>query len=431
MQNTIAWSYELLGPDEQRLFRQLSVFAGGWTLEAAEAVCGEPGTEGAMLEAFAALLDKSLLTAGPDDESGQRFAMLETIRDYARELLAAHDEETAARDRHAAYYLAIVDAARIGLIRADMIDWLDRLGREHDNLRAALLRLVEQGDRSGTCRFAWAIWRFWSIRGHIEEGLRSTELALVRSGPEADVARATLLVVKGLLLFQLGQGEEAMKFLDECERIARAISNMELTAAALIGGSYNALYHGDIPGAERRLAEGIAVAQSLGDHWMIGTAFNNEANIAMELGDLARAERALADGEIELRQAGAPWDLAVNLGTRATLAQLKGDYQSSLPVFRESLALCERMGDTWCACFSLEGLAGAAAAEGDGARAARVFGAADALRGRVGIPIRMEFYLKHYERNVAAVRSMLPAGDLAALWAAGRKMTLKQVIDSW
>ncbi len=186
MRRAIEWSYDLLDEPEQRFFRQLAIFAGGWTLEAAAAVCGGGDAQAAtILDMLASLVDKSLVAQGEDAEGEPRFRLLELIRAYGWELLVERDEERALRQRHAAYYLALAEQAEPELHGGDQITWLNRLEREHANLRAALHWAEESGAVQVGLRLTRALWWFWQVRGHLSEGRAWLErfLALQESAP--------------------------------------------------------------------------------------------------------------------------------------------------------------------------------------------------------------------------------------------------------
>src|ERR671916_378267 len=198
---TMDWSHELLSLEERALFRRLSVFAGGFTLEAAESVCAGAGLErDEVLDLLSHLVDKSLVIMR--EESGEaRYRLLETVRQYAREKLSESGEAEQASERHAGYYLALAEEAEPELKGAGQVAWLEQLEREHDNLRAAMRWLLGRGELEEAARLGWALWLFWGIRAHFAEGRRSMEQALSAEGSAGltEAARAMALFVAGMM----------------------------------------------------------------------------------------------------------------------------------------------------------------------------------------------------------------------------------------
>src|SRR5829696_2809070 len=204
---TMDWSHELLPEEERTLFRRLSVFAGGFTLEAVESVCaGEDLTRDEVLELLSHLVDKSLVMVR--EESGEaRYRLLETVRQYGWEKLSESGEEEQVRERHAGHYLTLAEEAEPELKGEGQVAWLKRFEREHDNLRAAMRWLLDRGESEKAVRLGWALWLFWWIRGHFAEGRRSMERALTTGGSAAmpPSARAKALFVAGTMA--CGQGD--------------------------------------------------------------------------------------------------------------------------------------------------------------------------------------------------------------------------------
>ena len=210
LRDTLAWSHELLTPSEQVLFRRLSVFVGGWTLEAAEAVASIAGDETATLEALARLIDQSLvIVRGEEDGAESRFTMLETIHEFATEQLVASGELAQVKETHASWFLDLALAAEPHLPGPSAVSWLDRLETEHDNLRAALDWLRSQGDGDRALTLAAALWRFWWLRGHLAEGREQLESALAVDGSTATAARASALDGAGVLAETQGDYDRA------------------------------------------------------------------------------------------------------------------------------------------------------------------------------------------------------------------------------
>jgi non-specific serine/threonine protein kinase len=231
---TLEWSHELLCEPERMLFRRLSVFAGGWTLEAAEVVCsGEGIEEGDVLEVLSELADKSLVVAGPGEEGVVRFRMLEPVRQYALEKLEERGETGAAKRAHAQYFLAMAEQAEPELLGPRETEWYERIEEEHDNIRAALAYSLEGADLQLGLRLAGAIWWFWHRHGHLSEGLRWLDEGLAKGGGASAIARAKALAGTGWMAF--GQGD-----LDRMKE--SATEGLKLSSEAGLGGNHRALF---------------------------------------------------------------------------------------------------------------------------------------------------------------------------------------------
>jgi predicted ATPase/class 3 adenylate cyclase len=268
LRHAIAWSYDLLSPDEQMLFRRLGVFAGGCTPTAAGAVVGggEPDPALAVIDGIASLVDKSLLRQ--EDRAGELcFRMLETIREYALECLSATGEAERLQQAHAAYYLAFAERAEPGLLGGwRQAEWLDRLTEDQDNLRAALAWFARHGPAEDGLRLAAALRRFWRARGNLTEGREhmAALLALPAAEPRGR-ARAKALHAAGL--FASGQGDyvEARRSLEESLDIYRRLGDAHGIGWALVALGILARYEGDHVAAKSRLEESLALVTQVGD----------------------------------------------------------------------------------------------------------------------------------------------------------------------
>jgi predicted ATPase/class 3 adenylate cyclase len=323
LRNTIAWSYQLLNAWEQRLFRWLSVFVGGCTLQAAEAVCtmADAG-EGQVLDGIASLVDKSLLqrlepTIGAEDEEPY-LLMLETLREYGREALSAHGEGERAHQAHADYFLHLAEEAGRALQGPQLVTWLERLERGHDNLRAAL-RWALAGDRVDMAlRLGTALERFWVVRGHRNEGLAFLERALAGSAAVATDVRARALLAAA--------------------RLAFVQSN----------------YHR----GEVLAQESLTLFRELGDKWGIALALDRLGMAAWRRGNFAAA-RVLMEEDLALfrdinDQNRVPWALF----TLGLLNNKQGEYQRACALFEESVALFRTLGNQRGVAAALTQLAG-------------------------------------------------------------------------
>ena len=353
--------------------------------------------------------------------------MLETIRAYALEQLAAHGAEREVRDRHAAYFLALTEKASVGIAGPGQADWLRRLALERDNLSVALDHLLARGDAASAAQIGWNLSWFWFIRGHATEGRAWMARVLTCGTALAPTERGRALASSGMLAFLQGDFAEAAALLDEAAGLAEGVAERALVAQVLLARSIVALGRGDAARTVADATRGAALFAALGDRWGEGLALLNLLHAAASTGDLARAARLLETAEMSLRAAGAPWGIAYALNMRVLLAQLAGDLAATIAPAREGIARSVETGDLIALYYGLTGVAAASIA-GDGERAARLFGAAEALRKRTGLVMPNPANQLLYEQHVAALRAQLAPERLAAAWAAGRALPLDEAI---
>jgi len=453
LRDTLDWSFGLLDPDEQRIFARLAVFAGGFTLDSAEAVCA------AGLDDVAALVDNSLVRA-----EGERFAMLETIREYAREKLQAGDDEHETRRSHAAHYLAFAETAVPELTGPNQAAWLRRLESEKDNLRAALRYSVD-GDSEDPLRLASVLWAFWLARGYLGEGRRWLELALAKGGSAPATVRAKALNGAGVLADYQGDYANAEAFYTESLALYRRAGDERGIASALCRLAHVARTRGDYAFAQSTFEEALEIFTRLGDRQGVARTLGRLGLAVWFAGDDERfrvlAEKSLAAfreledvegiglallhlGLVALSQ-GDPMraqpllqeSLAIcqGLGDRRTIAKAvcflgdaasgRRDHAGARTLYEESLSLSVELGDRWISAISLEGLARVAVGTGQPEAAARLFGAADALRDVTGAA-RPAYWRALCEPSLAETRALLGGDVFDAAWAAGRELTPEQ-----
>jgi predicted ATPase/DNA-binding CsgD family transcriptional regulator len=473
LRGTIDWSYELLSEPERALFRRLSVFAGGWSLEAAEAVCAEQAMSlpsrsqpGDLLELLGYVVDKSLVVA-ERQAAEARYGLLETIRQYAAEKLDEAGETSALRRRHLDWCLALAERAERGLTGAEQAVWLGRLEAEHDNLRAALDWAVERRDAGAGLRLAGALWRFWWLHGYLTEGRqRLTRLLALPSQSADDAARAKALNSAGLLAIWQGDYTAARGLLDEGLGLGCRAGDQEGIAWALLFLGRIARDQGDAPGARAQSEEAVAIFRQLGDDWALGFALHFLV-LAREMADADAARAAFEESVARFRSLGDRWSTAMGLRGLGLVAHQRAEYAEARRWYEQSLALFEERGDLWPAAMlchdlgyvalaerdleragvlfrralarwwelgnrrgcalALVGLAAVAAATGQAARAGRLFGAADAAYS--GIEAVLEPTAREQHRaGLAAARAAEPAAFDAA-FADGRALVLDRVVD--
>jgi ATP/maltotriose-dependent transcriptional regulator MalT len=422
----VAWSHDLLPAGDQELFRRLSVFAGGFGLSAAEAVGGA-----SVFEGISTLLENSLIrpNALPPDGDGSepRFAMLETVRAYGLERLEESGEGEEIRERHADYFVALAERATPELEGGGQVVWLERLEREHDNLRVALAWLLEHGRPERTARLSSAIWLFWVVRGHAGEGQMWLERALA-SGRLTGSERANTLSAISLLLLAKGEIALMTELVEEGIAEASAVEDEEMLTFLLIQRGYAATFRGDLDAAEEALSEALAVLRDRGGRWGAAPVLNALSQVALSRGDFGQAMGFLREGEAVSRETEDAFTLATNLNIQATISQLEGDEERTKAVLRESVALSSALRDSWALVYGLVGLAGIAARHGEPERAARLFGAAEAMGEAASVTIAFPPARALYEQDLATARAQLDAETFEASWIEGRSMTVKEAV---
>lgn len=348
LRDAIAWSYDLLGDEEQYAFRQLGVFVGGFTPQAVDAVISDSAGSvesgrGNSLELLLSLADKNLIKQeilGPE----ARFGMLESIREYAQEQLAAHGEEEGARRRHSVYMMDFAEEAEAHLSGARQIEWLRRLDVDYDNMRSALLWAVEAGDGETALRLAGALRLFWHRRARYSEGRDLLASALALRGPM--LYRAKALWAAGGLAIGVGNYASARSLYDESLLISQELDNQEGIGDALNGLGTVALYEGDFSTARTLHNQSLALWQRSDNKERKGRTLTSLAFLADRMGDW-QAHRAYIDEAVHLmRELRNDWGLAValqNLG--ALMREYYADFVAARNIAEETLTLCKSLED--------------------------------------------------------------------------------------
>jgi predicted ATPase len=448
MGDAIAWSYDLLDPEEQALFRRLAVFAGGFTLPAAEAIWqggNAPGSPAGgsspwpvdhdraatILDLIGSLLDKSLLRRLDVGGGEPRFGMLATIQEFGLERLWDAGEHEATRHAHAAHFLLLAEQAWPAFRqRSGQEPWLDRLETERANLRAALAWQDERCDAAALLDMAGALSWFWYIRGPLAEGRSWLERALAAQ-PAATPAesRARAMVGAGLLAHFQGDDDAARTWLEMSLARAQSLDDPWLLAFALLLLGMVAEDHGDYHRAEQRFAEALARFRDVDDRANTALALIHLGVAAWGRGDTARATSLYEEALALQRPADDRWGIAVSLGYLGLLAAERGDLADAARRLRESLQLRWGAGAWEDVAGSLADMAVLAAAAGRTEWAARFFGAADALREQAGrfptprLPERAVF-----ERAANASRATLGADGFVLAHAAGHTLSRQDAV---
>ncbi|MCC2629279.1 MAG: hypothetical protein K0S14_2929 [Thermomicrobiales bacterium] len=425
LRNTIAWSYDLLRPIEQTLFRRLSVFAGGWTLEAAETVA-ELDAPFDVLAGLIALLDTSLLQHEEHDAE-PRYRMLETVREFALERLEASGEESATRDRHAHYFLDLAERTQAVIFKTPTPALLDVIERDHDNLRTALIWSRDTGDHDTLLRLAGALAFFWYYRGYLGEGQRWLSQALETPvNDDAPRPRAWALTSSGMLANVCGEMDRATALLTESlpwweqtdDTWGRAFAGSQL------GGSY--VGQGRYDEAAPLFAEIEAYARDAGHDDVLAVALFHLGAIAWAQGDDVRARHLSQEAVERFDRIGQPVDAIDPLRFLGLIACTAGDHQEAAAWFAEELTRLRQRGSRAALGVGLADVATLATEREAWQPAVRLFAKAEALlkaeAAAFSLPAR-----DHYER--AHARATEALGDSAqAVAAAGRALTLEQAL---
>jgi predicted ATPase/DNA-binding CsgD family transcriptional regulator len=345
LRNTIAWSYDLLGAGEQVLFRRLSVFVGGATLEALAALYTTLGDEpGLVLDGIASLSDKSLLGQTEQEAEEPRFVMLETIREYGREALTVRGEVEAMRQAHAAYYLALAEAAELEWEGPQEAVSFARLEQEHDNLRAAMSWLLEGGEAEMALRLGAALWWFWLESDYMYEGWGFLQRALEGSEEVAASLRAKALWSAGNLACSLGSIERGEVLCQESLALFRAIGDTKGMGTAVFQLAWIAEWKCDFAAARSRYEESLVLAREVGDKSLVAWALSFLAGIAVQQGEYARARPLLEEGLALFRASGEKTGIANSILCLAMMLFAQGDLARAHAVAEECLALKRELG---------------------------------------------------------------------------------------
>ena len=430
MRATLDWSHELLHGLERNLFRRLSVFAGGFTLEATETVGGgrESGDED-VLVLLGNLVEQSLVLAAASP-GGMRYRILEPVRQYALERLEESGEAEEVRRWHAGYYLALGERAGLELKGPEQPAWLARLETELGNLRVAIQWSIEHDEVGTLARTAWSMWKFWWLRGHRDEGRRWMEEALA-SGPRLPApARARLLFVAATLGRALGDSESTLPLIEESLTLFRRLGDRDAIADALSTAGLITL-------GQERYEEGLALLEEsvdlnleLGRKRAAAAMLGYAATVPLAQGDTGRA-RQLAERALSLARGseGARDVLYVALHPLAAMASAEGAHERAARLLEESLRLSVEIGDESNVAYCLEGLAAVAAAGGELERAARLWGAAEALLETIEVmiyPHASDRLLR--QRQVAGARARFEGEAWEAVWNEGRALGFKEAV---
>jgi predicted ATPase len=429
LRGTLDWSYDLLSHKERALLRRLSVFAGGWTLEAAEVVCSDDGVEAQdILDLLTQLVFKSLVLMDAQ-EGDVRYGLLETVRQYGRSKLDESGEAASVRTRHLNWYLRLAERAEPELIGADQSLWLDRLGVEHDNLRAALeWSKVEESDGESGLRLARALWQFWYVRGYFSEGRGWLEAMLSHSRDASASVRARALAAAGFLACRQGDYDGSIRLSTESLALFRELGDLSGMGQALYALGMVAESQSDYERAKTLFIESLTMGRQVGEKRRMAVSLNSIGEVA-RCQDNYEAARASYEESLSLmREVKDKRGIAITLGNLGHVALYQGDNERAAKIFREALGLARQLVFKLGIAEYLAGLGGVAATEGRHQRAARLLGIAEEVLSLLGALLRPPDRAE-YERSITATHAGLNDAAFAAAWAEGKAMTLDHAIE--
>ena len=451
----IDWSYDLLTPSEKTLLRRLSVFSGGWTLEAAEEICSSDteGTDGEdegadsiqnpkskiqnspaietyeILDLLSLLLDKSLVIY-EENEGSPRYRLLETVRQYSADRLQEEGEREIFRERQARYFMAFAEEAAGHLTGPEQAGWLGRLEVEHDNLRAAQETFRERSDASESgLRIVAALWRFWMIRGHLGEGRTNLNAALAHDmEAKPTELRAGALSGAAILASELGDTAGAQSMMQEALTIRETLGDAPKIAITRSNMGVQAMQRGDYETAKAQFQAALPIFRELKHAQGIAASLNNLGHVAHILRDFDTA-RASYEESLALSQKGGDQAVtAVNLQLLGVVTREQGDYLQARRLITEGMEIRRQLGDLRGIADSLRYFAELAAAQEDSERAALLFGAAEYLRESLEAPLPAAESGDH-NRYVALTRAALDADTFAIAWERGRVMGMDAALN--
>ncbi len=464
------WSYDLLNPAEQKLFRRLSVFVGGCNLEGVEAVCDTKGDlDLDLLDGMASMVDKSLVQQVEHDQGESRFVMLETIREYALDKLQASEEKASTKRAHAAYCLILAEEAPTEPTAAHAAQWLERFTFEYDNFRAALEWLTETGDADWGLRLGTALFRFWEIREYFAEGRdRLGKLLQLPGAAGPTKARTRALFAAGVLAGEQGDYNSAESLIRESEEIARKLGDKTGTAVSLNALAVFSRDRGNVAIAHSLFEESLALWRELGDQKAVARALSNLANVlklqgnyersgalyveclsifralgdrtgvawslnyqgdvTRDQGDSATARSFYEQGLAIFRELGDRWGIAATLADLGNLAREQADYPGAHALYQESIRIFQDLGHKRGIARVLECFACSAATQSLAERSLRLAGAAAALRQNIGAPLTPAEQGK-LEGSLNAARSAMTNTAGATAWLEGWALPVDKAIQ--
>jgi non-specific serine/threonine protein kinase len=430
LKGTLDWSYELLSAPERKMFCRLSVFAGGWTLEAAEAVVAGSGIEKEdVLDHLLRLVDKSMVAAEATVDGEVRYRLLEPVRQYGRECFKESGEADAVLNRHATYFFALAQKAEPELRKAQQEAWAEQLKREYENLRAALSWVIASGQEDLALQFTKALGPFWYLRGFLREGQRWLKAALANKVAIPASIRAKGLSTSAFIAFHQGDYERTIALCEEVLALPREMVDTADVAATLTNLGLTALIHSDYERSEALFEEAAALWHRIGDKVGTVRTLYVLGLLAAVRGDHAKA-RALHEEGLPLAwEVGDKVGIAWSLAQGAFAALSRGDYEQVKALCTEGIELARQTGySSHSTVFMLRILAALASAQGQPLRSARLWGMAEISGEFIGVaitPIEQQYYRPY----IAAARTQLAEATWEAARAKVMAMTQEEAIE--
>lgn len=470
IRQAIDWSYDLLSAPEQKLFRRLSVFVGGCTLEAVESVCDtRQDLELDVLDGMASMVDKSLLRQIEQADGEPRFSMLETIREYGLEKMVDSREDIPTRQAHAAYCLVLAEEGAAENAAPNQSPWLERFDLEHDNFRTALEWLIETGRTDWGLRLGAALFRFWEMREYLTEGRSQLGRLLKLPAPTtATNARLRALFAAGVLAGEQGDYALAGVLLKESLAIGRLLEDKRSVAVSLNALAVTARDRGDLPASRalfgesltlwRELHDALAVARALsnlanilkleedyrharslyeeclsifrdlGDRTGVAWVLNHQGDVARDQGDSEAARSLYEQSLAAFRELDDRWGIAGSLGDLGNLAREQGDYRTADSLYRESLEIFRSLEHKRGIARLLEAFACSAALQAEPDRSLRLAGASAALRQSIGAPLTPAEQDK-LETGLEPARRALPTATCRTAWLQGWVTPIEKAVE--
>jgi predicted ATPase/DNA-binding CsgD family transcriptional regulator len=473
LQNTLEWSYRLLNPEEQQLFRSLSVFVGGCTLQALEAIWRLAGYQQELvLEGVASLLDKSMLSRSLREAGEPRLFLLRILHEYGTHLLTDAGEKVSLQWAHATYYLELAEEAEPALKGPQPRRWLELLQREYSNLREAFCFLIAQGEdgtRLGAemaLRLGMALERFWIIRGHVKEGRDLLERAVKGSQGvslsirgralcilatlaryQGDFAVATSAVEESLAIFRAlddpagiagslyrsgyiawmrGDSDTASAYYEESLKIAQGDQCKDTRSETLYGLASMVFFQKDVRMARLLIEESLELSRELGDQYNIASALNILGWVSLLQGDTTVARTLQEESLAACKELGDQRSIAHTIGAMGEIAYRMGDFAQACQLYKESLSIILRLDDRWVFTVYLERLARVALAQNELIWAVHLLSTAEALRQTMEVVMKPSIELDEREQVITRLRDALGEQGFAAAWDQGQVLSPQQ-----
>jgi predicted ATPase/class 3 adenylate cyclase len=422
---TIGWSHDLLDEEQRGVFARVSVFAGGFSLEAAEAVCAQ-GLDNGILHGLAALVDNSLVTRMEKMDGRVRFRLLDTIREFGRERLDGSPERDEIRSRHAWYVVGLAEEAEPELLAENNV-WLDRLEEEHDNIRVALRWSCDSGQVEAGLRMAGALWRFWQVRSHLTEGRRWVEELLLMPAAQArTAARAKALGAQGSLQYFTNERARLRAAYEESLAIYRELADRRGVAEGAYNLAFAHLLGGEIGPARELLEEAVRIHGELCDVVRQAHAKAALGLISLHEGDLDRSAALSEAALATFMDAGDDWGKTWTSGQLAAVALKRGDFERCRSLLLQSLDRSDALGARAWNAVAVEGMAVLATHQGDPDRGIRLAGAAARMKELAGGGAPRA--IVGFDDPLEIVEGTMPQERIDQLWTEGRTLTSEAAI---